>query len=179
MLHRLDEVLEEAGRVRAELGYPVMVTPFSQFVGVQAVFNVLQGDRYKTCPDELRLYAKGFYGDSGAPIDANVLDRIFDGKSIDRTPPDELYGERMVDAFRRDKGPFHSDEQLLLHLFYGRPVVEALEKEKSTFFQGVTVRSPLQVLLGELMKQSRFRSIAIHKPGTATSKKFRCEVHYA
>lgn len=40
--HRLPEVLEEAGRVRQEIGYPVMVTPFSQIVGVQAVFNVIQ-----------------------------------------------------------------------------------------------------------------------------------------
>ena len=53
MVDRIDEVLAEAGRVRAELGYPIMVTPFSQFVGDQATFNVVQGERYKTIPKEL------------------------------------------------------------------------------------------------------------------------------
>ncbi len=85
--HRLPEVLEEAGRVRQEIGYPVMVTPFSQIVGVQAVFNVIQKDRYRTTPSDLSLYARGYYGEMAAPIDANVLDRILEGadvKALDR-----------------------------------------------------------------------------------------------
>src|SRR5574340_1574058 len=84
MLHRLDEVLEEASRVRTELGYPIMVTPFSQFVGVQATFNVIQGERYKTVPHELYLYAQGHYGETPAPIDPDVLDRILRGKPVER-----------------------------------------------------------------------------------------------
>lgn len=79
LAHRLPDVLEEAGRVREELGYPVMVTPFSQFVGVQAVLNLIQKERYWSVPHEMRLYARGYYGKSAAPIEPNVLDRIFAG----------------------------------------------------------------------------------------------------
>jgi pyruvate/oxaloacetate carboxyltransferase len=70
--------------VRAEIGYPIMVTPFSQFVGVQATFNVIQGERYATVPHELYLYAIGQYGASPGPIDPDVLDRILKGKSVDK-----------------------------------------------------------------------------------------------
>src|SRR3972149_1995728 len=59
MLHRLDEVLDEAVRVRADLGYPIMVTPFSQFVGSQAAINVIRGDRYAPVTDQVIQYAMG------------------------------------------------------------------------------------------------------------------------
>ena len=60
--HRLPEVLEEAVQVRAEMGYPLMATPFSQLVGIQALLNVLQGERYATIPDENLMYIAGWYG---------------------------------------------------------------------------------------------------------------------
>ncbi len=160
---RLDEVLEEIGRVRAELGYPIMITPFSQFVGVQATFNVIQGERYKTVPNELRLYAQGYYGDSGAPIDPNVLDRIFNGKTMPRTEPTAMFGEHVLDDFRAQKGPFASDEELLLHLFYGAGPVTTMEREKRAISNGSAVESPLHVLIGELTKQTSWRSISIRK----------------
>src|SRR5690606_16891890 len=87
LIHRLDEVLEEASRIRMELGYPIMVTPFSQFVGVQATFNIIQGERYKTVPNELYLYALGHYGKPPGPIDANVLDRILNSQDRSSAPP--------------------------------------------------------------------------------------------
>jgi len=68
LMHKLPEVLEEAGRVRQDLGYPVMVTPYSQLVGVQAVFNVVEGERYRTVPEELKLYVRGAYGKPAAPM---------------------------------------------------------------------------------------------------------------
>src|SRR2546430_9364576 len=67
--HRLDEILEETARVRKELGYLVMVSPFSQYVMTQAVLNVLHGDRYAIIPDEIRRYVLGHYGRPAAPID--------------------------------------------------------------------------------------------------------------
>ena len=59
---KLPAVLEECGRSRAETGWPIMVTPFSQFVGVQATLNVLTGSRYTQVPDEMKKYALGYYG---------------------------------------------------------------------------------------------------------------------
>ena len=76
MEERLDAVLEETGRVRRELGYPGMATPFSQLVGTLAVLNIVRGERYSVIPDEVIRYAGGHYGETVAPIDADVLDRI-------------------------------------------------------------------------------------------------------
>ena len=60
--HRLPEILEEAAQVRRDLGYPIVVSPFAQYIVTQAMLNVVQGERYKTIPDEMRKYALGYYG---------------------------------------------------------------------------------------------------------------------
>jgi oxaloacetate decarboxylase alpha subunit len=163
LLHRLDEVLREAGRVRAELGYPIMVTPFSQFVGVQATFNVIEGERYKTIPNEMRLFALGYYGDSGTPIEPNVLDRLLQGRSQERRPADEMYGEPMLEAFRIQHGPFASDEELLLNLFYGKQSIEAMGREKTVFPREISVKKPLHVLIDELRKETTLTAFRIEK----------------
>ena len=74
---RLDLVREEAARVRAELGYPIMVTPLSQFVGTQAAINVITGARYKQVTDEIIQYALGLWGREALEhMDANIRDLI-------------------------------------------------------------------------------------------------------
>src|SRR3546814_3726821 len=73
---KIGAVLAECGRVRAELGWPIQVTPFSQFVGVQATLNVIEGERYARVPDEVKKYALGYYGKLLSPVDPDVLDRI-------------------------------------------------------------------------------------------------------
>src|SRR3546814_15138829 len=72
---KIGAVLAECGRVRAELGWPIQVTPFSQFVGVQATLNVIEGERYARVPDEVKKYALGYYGKLLSPGDPDVLDR--------------------------------------------------------------------------------------------------------
>ena len=59
---RFDEVLEEVGRVREDLGYPILVSPFAQFVVTQSVMNIAMGERYKVIPDEVQRYVLGYYG---------------------------------------------------------------------------------------------------------------------
>jgi oxaloacetate decarboxylase alpha subunit len=71
-LYRMDEVLKEIALVRADLGYPPLVTPTSQVVGGQAVSNVLLGQRYKMVPNEVKQYVRGFYGKPPAPIDPTI-----------------------------------------------------------------------------------------------------------
>jgi len=83
MMDRLPAVLEEVAAVRRDLGYPGMATPFSQLVGIQAVLNVVTGKRYGTIPDEVIQYAAGFYGDTVAPVDPDVLDRIMSSARAD------------------------------------------------------------------------------------------------
>ncbi|MFC3698565.1 hypothetical protein ACFOOJ_14115 [Sphingobium xenophagum] len=76
MMDRLPDVLAEVAAVRKDLGYPGMATPFSQLVGIQAVLNIVTGERYGTVPDEVVQYAAGFYGETVAPVDPDVMDRI-------------------------------------------------------------------------------------------------------
>ncbi|MCK4249368.1 MAG: pyruvate carboxylase subunit B, partial [Candidatus Omnitrophica bacterium] len=90
-LDRLDEVLEELPRARADLGYPPLVTPTSQIVGVQAVMNVLSGARYSMVPQETKNYVKGLYGRSPAPISPAVKKKILGNeKTITCRPADLL-----------------------------------------------------------------------------------------
>ncbi|NUP75808.1 MAG: pyruvate carboxylase subunit B [Sinomonas sp.] len=73
---RFDELMLEVSRVRAELAYPIMITPFAQHVGTQAVMNVMSGERYKVVPNEVKKYALGYYGKPLAPLDAEALEKI-------------------------------------------------------------------------------------------------------
>lgn len=80
--HRLQEVLQEVPKVRADLGYPPLVTPLSQMVGTQAVLNVLLGERYKMSPKEIKDYCQGFYGQAPSVIDEEVKAKILKGVEI-------------------------------------------------------------------------------------------------
>ena len=75
--HLMEAALEEAGQVRKDFGYPIMVTPLSQFVGTQAAINVIVGERYKEVPDQNIQYALGFWGKEAIEVmDPNVRDKI-------------------------------------------------------------------------------------------------------
>src|SRR5439155_11245958 len=71
-----DAVLEEVGRVRAEMGYPIIVTPVSQLVATQAVRNVIDPERWANVSDETIRYFLGHYGDPAAPVDPEVAERV-------------------------------------------------------------------------------------------------------
>jgi pyruvate/oxaloacetate carboxyltransferase len=86
---RYEDVLAEVPRVRAELGYPPLVTPSSQIVGTQATLNVVLGERYKIIPEEVRQYIRGYYGRPPAPIDPEIQRlAIGDEEPIDCRPAD-------------------------------------------------------------------------------------------
>ena len=114
-LHRLKEVLEEVPRVRKELGYPPLVTPTSQLVGIQAVFNVLSGKRYSIVPNEIKDYVKGLYGRPPAPIDQKVKKKIIgDEEPITCRPADLL--ESALDKIPEEVKPYiESEEDRCLH----------------------------------------------------------------
>ena len=92
MASRIEDVLAETAVVRRELGYPGMATPFSQLVGTLAVLNIVSGKRYGVIPDEVIQYACKHYGETVAPIDPNVLDKIMAApraKEISANPPEQ------------------------------------------------------------------------------------------
>ncbi|HDP78212.1 MAG TPA: pyruvate carboxylase subunit B [Mesotoga infera] len=119
MSDRFEEVLEEVPRVRADLGYPPLVTPTSQIVGVQAVLNVMNNERYKTITKEVERYIKGFYGTPPAEIEKSLKSRVMGvEESILHRPGDTLDPE--VERGRSELGLLaQSDEDLLIYLLLG------------------------------------------------------------
>jgi len=97
-LDRLPEVLEELPRTRADMGFPPLVTPTSQIVGVQAVLNVLAGKRYEMVTQETRDYVKGLYGRSPAPIHAKLAKQILNGEKPVTCRPADLLKPGLADA---------------------------------------------------------------------------------
>ena len=125
MEDRLPAVLEEAIRVRAEMGYPIMATPFSQLVGIQALLNVVLGERYLTIPDENLMFLAGHYGPPPGDLDPELLDRAFAtarGKTmLEWQPP-----QPSLEEIRREYGERLSDEELLLRYLIPGPDVDAM-----------------------------------------------------
>jgi pyruvate carboxylase subunit B len=119
-MDRYQEVLEEMPRVRKELGYPPLVTPTSQIVGIQAVMNVLGGERYKNVSKEVKEYIKGFYGKPPAPIDPEIAHKIIgDENPITRRPADLLEPE--LNKYREEGkklGIIKKEEDVLTYTLY-------------------------------------------------------------
>ena len=110
---RLSEALEETKRVRAEFGYPVMVTPLSQFVGAQAVMNIVLGERYKEVTDQTIDYALGRYGEEGAAeMDPEIKARILDRSRARERAAREIPEPSLEEIRQKFGGPGVS-EQLL------------------------------------------------------------------
>ena len=124
--HRLQEVFEEIPVVREDLGWALMVTPFSQLIGTQAMLNVLYG-RYKVTLKEVEQLALGYYGETPAPVSANLRDTVTQRtglKPITVRPGLTIEGE--LARFRREHGPFASDEELLLEYIFMPEHLQAL-----------------------------------------------------
>ncbi|MEM1578942.1 MAG: pyruvate carboxylase subunit B [Archaeoglobaceae archaeon] len=119
-MHKLPEVLKEVPRVREDLGYPPLVTPTSQIVGVQAVVNVVIGERYKVVTRETKDLVKGMYGKTPAPIKEEIINKILgDEKPITCRPADLLEPE--FEKRRREleeKGIDPNDENVLIYTLF-------------------------------------------------------------
>ncbi len=127
-MHKYQEVLAEMPRVRADLGYPPLVTPSSQIVGTQATLNVLLGERYKVVPQEVKAYVKGLYGRPPAPVNPEVRRKIIgDEKPIDCRPADLLEPE--FEKAKAEIGDLaHSDEDVLLYAIFPQVARAFLER---------------------------------------------------
>ncbi|MCY0967220.1 sodium-extruding oxaloacetate decarboxylase subunit alpha [Parathalassolituus penaei] len=112
-LDKIGEVFAEIPRVRADLGFPPLVTPTSQIVGTQAVYNVLAGERYKTITNEVKRYLQGGYGAAPAAVDAALQKKAIGSEAvIDVRPADLLAPE--LEKLRADIGDLAvSDEDVL------------------------------------------------------------------
>ena len=123
----MERALEEVVRVREELGYPIMVTPLSQFVGSQAAINIIVGERYKEVTDQVILYALGRWGREGSEtMDAEVKDRIL-GCPRARELAAWVPPEPTIQELRAKYGGAGvSDEELLLRYFLTREEIDTM-----------------------------------------------------
>jgi oxaloacetate decarboxylase alpha subunit len=167
ILHRLDEVLEESVQVRKELGYPIMITPFSQFVVTQSAINVATGGRYKHVIDDLIVFAQGAYGeDSGYTwMDPNLRDRFLGmarAKELGRGRRREL----TLEAIREELGgPGVSDEEFLLrYIMKGSQEIEAM-RAAGPPRQYCSSAMPLIDLIQRLTGRKQVRYVQIRRSG--------------
>jgi oxaloacetate decarboxylase alpha subunit len=127
-LDKLNQVLEEVPRVRKELGYPPLVTPTSQLVGIQAVFNVICGKRYGIVPKEIKDYVKGLYGKPPGPIDPKIRKKIIrDEQPIKGRPADLL--EPGLGKIPEEVKPYiESEEDRITYALFPQAALEFFKK---------------------------------------------------
>ncbi|HQA08390.1 MAG TPA: acetyl-CoA carboxylase biotin carboxyl carrier protein [Syntrophomonadaceae bacterium] len=115
---RIDEVLEEIPRVRQDLGYPPLVTPTSQIIGIQAVLNVLMGERYKLCPGEVKDYVRGLYGKPPAPIKEEIRRKIIGDEQVVTVRPADLLDPMWEKARQESAHYARSEEDILTYALF-------------------------------------------------------------
>jgi oxaloacetate decarboxylase alpha subunit len=127
-LDRLPEVLEEIPIVRAEVGFPPLVTPMSQIVGTQAVLNVLAGKRWHIVPDEMKAYLRGRYGRAPGPVSPEIVERVLGDEQPIHVRPGALLTETL-DAYALEIGDLaRSEEDVLSYALFPQTARTYLEK---------------------------------------------------
>jgi oxaloacetate decarboxylase alpha subunit len=165
MSDKLPAVLEEIGRVRVELGSPIMVTPYPAIVSAQAVMNVLNGERYKVVPDEVKKYVCGYFGELPLAVDANVKDKIIanGSKDVARTPP---VIEPVLPGLRRRYKNI-GDDELLLRYMYGDEKINALKPtERGDIY---SLQHPVVDLVAGLAGRPRKAQVQLSGPDFSLS----------
>ena len=166
MEHRLPDILAEAAQVRRDLGYPILVSPFAQYIITQAVLNVMQGERYKTIPDEVRKYACGHYGRlASRPSDAFLERARLRPEELTDAAPGEVL-EPALPRLRAELGSAASDEDVLLAAFYEPALLAPLRKPAPQYsFKA----SPLAELIRFVGERKDLSQAVIRFAGTEVS----------
>ncbi len=127
---KYEDVLAEIPKVREDLGYPPLVTPMSQMVGTQAVFNIISGGRYKVIPTEIRKYVQGLYGKPAAEISEEVTKKIIGDEKVITVRPADL----LEDEFEKNKKEIgdlaESVEDVLSYTLFPQVAKEFFEKRR-------------------------------------------------
>ncbi|WP_069649511.1 oxaloacetate decarboxylase subunit alpha [Caloranaerobacter ferrireducens] len=117
-LDKFEKVLEEVPKVREDLGYPPLVTPMSQMVGTQAVFNVILGERYKMVPSEIKNYVKGLYGRPTIPISDEVKKKIIGETEVYEGRPADLLQPQLEQLKNEIKEYIEQEEDVLTYALF-------------------------------------------------------------
>ncbi len=166
---RMDAVIAETGQVRADLGYPIMVTPFPQMVMTQALFNVIGDRRYAQVSDQVIRYCMGKFGKPTSPVNSAVLATI-----MDRPRSRELENEPMFPALadlRRQFGANLPDEEFLLRAVMPGDQVDAMLAAGRSRATYTPEAAPIISLLRQLAARPSARDIVVERGG------FRMALH--
>ncbi len=161
--HLESKVIAELGRVREELGWPIVMTPFAQMVLTQAVMNVTSPERYAVIPDEVVRYALGKFGRPNVPIAHNVLERIMSSpraRDLENEP-----GMPPVAELRRRLGGNLSDEELLLRATMPAEQVDAMRVAGPAPRHYDPDAAPAMKLIRALLARTDLAHVAIDKAG--------------
>jgi oxaloacetate decarboxylase alpha subunit len=171
--HLEGAVIDELGRVREELGWPIVMTPFAQMVLAQAVMNVTGKERYRVVPDEVIRYALGRFGKPTVPIDPDVMERI---DALPRTR--ELRAEpamASLDELRRRIGMQLSDEEFLLRAVMPAGLVDAMRAAGPAARHYDPTLRPVMSLIRQLLARRDLSHVAIEKSGFRLQLRGRAE----
>lgn len=117
-LDKLEDVLKEVPKVREDMGYPPLVTPTSQMVGTQAVFNVITGERYKLIPQEIKAYVKGMYGKPTVPIKKEIVEKIIGNEEIITCRPADIIKPQLQAIKEEMKEYMEQEEDVLSYALF-------------------------------------------------------------
>ena len=152
---KMADVLEEIVQVRAEMGYPIMVTPFAQFVGSQAAINIMTGERYKEVTDQVIQFTLGLWGKEGAEyMDPEVKAKILDRKRARELENFKVPDIPLEEMRKQYGGPKVSDEELIMRYYAGPEFVDAL-KDAPPRKEYLDAQKPLVRLVAELAQRHK------------------------
>ncbi len=161
---RLQEVLEEIPKVRAEVGYPPLVTPMSQIVGTQAVLNILIGKRWQVVPDEMKAYIRGRYGKAPGPLDPDIKRKVLgDDEPITVRPADLI--EETVEQYREEVGSLaRSEEDVISYALFPNAARSFFERrhhgaEQDVFLTGGQEPAPAETQSAASAGNDRVRDL--------------------
>jgi oxaloacetate decarboxylase alpha subunit len=182
MIDKLPAVIDEAGRVRAELGYPIMVTPFSQFVGSQALMNVLAEsagqERYSRIPDEVVRFVLGQFGAPEGEIAPEILERVSDMPRAAELakPAVERSLAELTDDFSAHTGRTLTEEELLLRVVMPAEQIDTMLDAGPAPAWSATSSSPsrgpvtnILDFMSEVNRLPRWRSLSVAFNGESIS----------
>ncbi|WP_396350017.1 oxaloacetate decarboxylase subunit alpha [Lacticaseibacillus paracasei] len=128
------DVLKEVPRVRADLGYPPLVTPLSQMVGTQSLMNVMSGERYKLIPNEIKDYVRGLYGRPPVAIAPEMVKKIIGDAPVVTQRPADLIKPQMPD-FRQAIAQYaHNEEDVLSYALFPDQAKDFLGRREDPFY---------------------------------------------
>lgn len=131
---KYDEVLAEVPKVRADLGFPPLVTPMSQMVGTQALMNVISGERYKLIPNEIKDYVRGKYGKSPVPITTEMKEKIIGDEEVMTARPADFLAPELAELKQEVSQYARSEEDVLLYAMFPDQGRDFLGKREDPFY---------------------------------------------